>query len=294
MIKAQVFTILKGNTTAYDGKDFYLCDIVGRLKQKGQASLKVGDYVELEKNNFAENKYIITNILPRKNSLIRPSIANLDQLIIVISSVPKPDLYLVDALLIYCKQHDIYPVIVLNKLDLFEKSFIDNIKAEYNNVVDKVLPISAKTGTGIKELEQILGGKLSAFAGQSAVGKSSILNAMAKDLNIPVQEVSHKIQRGKHTTRSTEIYLLGDMLIADTPGFSMLDLIDFKFDELKYYYNDFVISSNNCKYTGCNHINAKASDCGVIKDVQENRISNARYQRYLKFFKDLKEKNEYD
>ncbi len=285
MIKAQVLKILKGNITAYDGKELYICDSPGKYKNKeSDNKLKVGDFVQLKNNEFAKDRYIIEKIFKRKNSLIRPSISNLEQLVIVISPLPKPDLNLVDALIIYCMQNSIKPLLVINKSDIAKNDFINEILFQYDKVVEDILVISALMDKNIDKLKIKLSGVLSAFAGQSAVGKSSIINALSNELNLEVQQLSKKINRGKHTTRTTEIYILDDMKIADTPGFSMLDLCVEQYD-IKNYYTDFIEYAKNCKYRGCNHVNMKSKDCGVVEAVESGVLSEDRYNRYLRFFK---------
>lgn len=278
MIKAQILKILKGNITAYDGKHYYLCDIHGKYK----GELKVGDFVKLIKNEFAQDRYIIEKLYKRKNSLIRPSIANLEQLIIVISPLPKPDFHLVDALIIYCMQNNIHPLLVINKSDIANDKFYNNVFSQYDSVVNDILTVSANNKEGIDKLKAKLKSKLSAFAGQSAVGKSSIINTLSDKLNIKVQQLSTKINRGKHTTRSTEIYIIDDMKIADTPGFSVLDLT-VEQDDIKHYYIDFNKYAKNCKYRSCNHINTTNKYCGVIDAVEKGQLSKDRYNRYLRF-----------
>lgn len=287
MKNAQILKILKGNITAYDGKEYYICDAPGKFKSEGIDSdnkLKVGDFVNIKANEFAKDRYVIDEILPRTNSLIRPSVSNLEQLVIVVAPLPKPDLNLVDALIIYCMQYNIQPLLVINKSDIAKDEFIKEITFQYGDVVEDILVISAAKDKEIDKLKEKLSGKLSAFAGQSAVGKSSIINALSDELNLKVQQLSKKINRGKHTTRTTEIYILDDMKLADTPGFSMLD-ITVEQEDIKHFYTDFTKFSKDCKYRSCNHINAKREDCGVVAAVQNGDLSEDRYNRYLRFFK---------
>ena len=251
----------------------------------------VGDNVEIVKDEFSNN-YVITKVLPRKNQIIRPKVANIDQLLIVISAVPKPDLFLVDKLIINCFINNISPVLIINKIDLISNTEINEILNQYENVVEKIILTSALNKINIADLKSFLKNKTSVFAGQSAVGKSSLLNAISPEINQATNVLSKKVERGKHTTRECTIFVLEDnILIADTPGFSMLEL-DFKFSELPSYYPEF--ANYKCKFNNCSHINENG--CGVIEGVNNGEINKNRYNRYVEMFKQLKTRwdKEYD
>ncbi len=247
--------------------------------------------MELKKDDFSSN-YVITKVLSRKNELIRPKVTNIDQLLIVISAVPKPDLYLVDKLIVNAIINDISPVLVINKTDLISQEEIDDYVNEYGSVVDKIILTSAIKNSNIEELKAVLKDKTSVFAGQSAVGKSSLLNAIDSNINQATNILSRKVERGKHTTRECTIFVLdNNILIADTPGFSMLEL-NIKHTELKDYYPEF--APYTCKFTNCTHTNEQT--CNVKLAAENGEINKDRYLRYTEIFKQLKTKweKEYD
>lgn len=255
----------------------------GKLKSDG---VLTGDYVSVEKDEYSNGQYVITAVKRRRNMITRPRVANIDQLVIVLSIKPAPDFYLIDKLLINCLALDVEPLLVVNKEDISSESFVKDVVSQYKNVAD-VLCCSGKTGQGISELKNKLSGKLSVFAGQSAVGKSTLLNALSPELKLTTGGLSEKTDRGRHTTRECQIYLVDDMMIADTPGFSMLDL-DIDPKELSSYFVDFDKYRGNCRYTDCSHINVDSKECGVKKAVEEGLISPKRYERYIELYKEIK------
>jgi ribosome biogenesis GTPase len=260
-----------------DGK---LMECFARKKLK-KDQLLAGDIVEIDDVNC-----VIENILPRKNKLIRPPIANIDKIIIVISCVPYADLVLTDKLIIAAKINKIEPVLCYNKVDL-DNDLAQKIYEQYKYSNIRFIHVSAKTGYNIDNLKQILKGGINCFAGQSAVGKSSIINAVLGCEYSEVGDLSQKILRGKNTTRHTEIINLDDYYIADTPGFNLLELNDLKYNYLKDYYNEFNDYKDNCKFSSCLHINEP--QCSVKRAVEEEKISKERYLRYIDIFNDLKE-----
>ncbi len=272
-------------TAISDGVEI-ACEPTGNVKK---AKIMVGDYVELDENKYG-NKYIASKIFPRNNALVRPPIANLDQLFIIFSKVPKTDYLLVDKLIVYCKANNIDPYIVVNKIDLYQDDEIVDIRSQYIDAVADIILVSGKEGKGIDELKSCLVGKLSAFAGQSAVGKSTILNSINPKLMLQTNGLSRKISRGKHTTRHSEIYVMDDIKIADTPGFSMLDLdVNMDPEDLWKYYKEFD-NLPPCKYTNCDHTNLKDKDCTIASMVNDSRINKDRYNRYVLLYQKLKEK----
>lgn len=259
------------------------CNGRGRIKLTGE--IYVGDYVEVEM--FKNGKGAISSILPRVNNLVRPYVANIDSIIICIAPIPKPDYLLVDKLLIGCVKDGIEPIICINKADIADGEFFEEVEKNYNTLAT-IVKVSAATGEGIDSLCKLIGGKFVAFSGQSAVGKSSIINAIT-DADIKVGELSKKTQRGKHTTRYIEIFKLGnDTRIADTCGFSVLELPLMRPDELSEYFLDFVEVSERCRFKGCNHISEP--DCAVKRAVESGELSEERYNRYVKLYNDLEER----
>jgi len=282
----QITKILCGNVTANDGKKEYICSLRGNLKKDG--GICVGDYVEYMLDGT--DRIIVNKILPRKNILKRPSISNLDNLVILISTVPKADFNLLDALIIYCKQLNIEPIIVISKFDIIDKSYIDEIFMQYGAVCKNILEVSSVNSKNIDKLILLLKNRFSAFAGQSAVGKSTLINKIS-GLNLATGGLSAKLDRGKHTTRLNEIFYLNDNIkIADTPGFSLFELDNIQPNELAFWYDDFKPFEKNCRFQDCEHINCKAKDCGIVDAVEKGLLSKARYERYADRYKKLKEK----
>ncbi len=255
------------------------------LKTIRKNRVVVGDNVDTIDNVYSKDKYIITKIYPRKNIIPRPVVANIDQLLIIIAPQPKPDFLLVDKLIIYCRINNIEPILVINKSDLADENFVESIKKEYYFL--KFFVISSTNNIGIDDIKDILKDKLSAVCGQSAVGKSSFINALLPNLKLETQGLSEKISRGKHTTRVNQIHIGNDFMIADTPGFSSLEL-DIDYRELADYYIEFEPYLDNCKYIDCSHIK-EGGDCGICNAVSLGEISKNRYHRYIELYKKLKE-----
>lgn len=252
----------------------------GNLKKRG--GVFVGDTVEIDaKNNQIEKVY------PRKNKLIRPPICNLDNLFIVLASTPAPDFLMLDKLILFCKVNDITPIICHSKSDTQSQVF-DYLMRVYGKHFD-IVDTSAKTQKGIGTVKQFLRGKTSAFAGQSGVGKSALLNAIFGE-NLAVEgELSGKIERGKNTTRHTQLYEFEKAsFVADTAGFSSLDeaYLPLKKSELPYYYPDFLEFLPQCKFKSCVHIGEQI--CGVKTAVENGQIDRGRYERYKEIFAGLK------
>ncbi len=244
----------------------------GKTKEKG---LYVGDYVEFDQN--------ITFCHPRKNLLIRPPLANLDRLFIVIAPSPRPDFALIDKLTIYCLCNDIEPIIVVNKIDKADEEFLNLVKLNYSSF--KVILVSAKCGQ-VQPLAKEISG-ISAFAGQSAVGKTSLINSLLQ-IEEKVGSLSKKVARGKQTTRVVKLFKYNGGYIADTAGFSLLDLnliSTLSKRELSAYYPEFLEGRAKCKYRSCLH---QGGECGVIEAVKNGTIQNMRYQNYLKILQELK------
>lgn len=274
--------VLKKNANLFtieSGEKEYQIRPSGKTKTSG---VFVGDYVEIDE--------AITKVLPRKNLLIRPPLANLDKLFIVISPSPKPDFVLVDKLLIYCTLKAISPVLIINKYDIANSEFLERVTGVYGKFV-KTIKVSAKNGD-VREVEDEIDG-ICAMAGQSAVGKSSIINSIFQDELAKTNGLSKKIERGKQTTRLVSLYKLKGGYLADTAGFSMLDLSyisDLEPRELSSYYPDFLQARAKCKFRSCLH---EGGECGVIEAVKKGGISRLRYENYLKILEELKNAKKY-
>jgi len=249
-----------------------------------QGDIFAGDMVECEK--LGEKRGIITKVLPRRNYLIRPNVANLDKAFIVIAPEPAPDLLLVDKMLIYCFAQGIEPILCYNKVDIASTLELEQIKQDYQDVASLVVT-SAVTGEGLATLAKHIKGNLTCFLGQSAAGKSSLLNALLSQDVAKTGELSQRIKRGKNTTRHIEIYSAKEGHIADTCGFSMLDCLQMHPEELRLYYEEYLALARECKYPSCTH--SIEPDCNVKKQVQQGMLSQRRYQRYLTIVEELKE-----
>lgn len=265
----------------------YICGARGIFRKDGISPL-TGDYVEIDVLSEAEKEGNIIEILPRKNFLVRPSVANVDQIAFVFSvKSPSPDLFLLDKLSVAACRWGIKQILCLNKTDLADERHYSEINAAYTAADFEVIPISCVSMEGIDRLSGLLAGKITVFAGQSGVGKSTILNSLPGDGLMQVGELSLKIQRGKHTTRHTEmIPIPGGGYIIDTPGFSIFDPQSIRFDNVKLYFPEFAPSKNKCRFNECVHINEP--DCDVKRRLEAGDIDTGRYERYIKMYELLK------
>lgn len=244
--------------------------------------LIIGDNVIFDE--LRGSKGVISQVLPRRNKLLRPEIANVDVCFVTLAPEPVPDLFLADKILINCFQENIEPIIVVNKSDI-RSDVLDIVERNYKSVAD-IVSISAKDNA-VDALKRYISGKVACFAGQSAVGKTSILNALLPDVFGEVGGLSQKTGRGMHTTRHAVLHKVLEGFVADTCGFSLCDLRNIRADELRLYLDDFVTISHNCKYPSCTH--TAEPDCAVKKAVEEGALCKDRYERYLEEYKELKE-----
>ncbi|MDR0314800.1 MAG: ribosome small subunit-dependent GTPase A [Oscillospiraceae bacterium] len=264
--------------------EIYECKARGVFRKEKITPL-VGDYVKITVNSDAENT--IDEIMPRKNYLKRPPIANLDQLIIVASICdPAPSTLVIDKLTAIACSMNIEPVIVINKSDLDDVSELTKV---YKSAKITTIASSAKTNQGIDQIKAVLNKNISAITGNSGVGKSTILNCIDKDLDLLTGEISAKLCRGRHTTRETQLFKSGAGYIADTPGFGSLEFerngIILK-DELQYCFPEFERFLGKCLFTSCAHINDKG--CRIIKAVKDGEISESRYESYKLMYSEVK------
>lgn len=274
-------------TVEADGKKF-TCFSPKKLRYN-DLDILVGDKVEFE--DLRKGKGSIVNILPRKNRLHRPEIANVDVCFLVLASLPKPDLYLADKVLINCFQEQIEPVILVNKMDI-DDGTAENIKRNYSAVCD-VVCLSSFDKDSLEALKPYANGKVVCFAGQSAVGKTSILNNLLPSLNNPTGGLSEKTGRGMHTTRHSSLHKAFGGYFADTCGFSLCNLEHIRADELHLYLDDLMNFSEGCRFSSCTH--TVEPDCEVKKAVSNGEICKERFERYLEEYKELAdaEKNKY-
>ena len=270
----QVYKVHTNKYFVKVGENLLQCDARGLLKIKGEGIL-VGDFVEVEKTT-------IVKVLDRKNRFIRPNVSNVDSVVAVISPEPKPDYFLIDKLCVNAFKENVEFVLVVNKSDI-DANLFNEIKAEYSNAIVKIFSVSSKTGEGVDELKDYLTGKLSVFAGQSAVGKTSITNAMFS-LDLKTGDLSQKIVRGKHTTTRSEIFEFENVRIIDSPGFAVIDA-DVELNDLKSFYPEYLEVSNSCKFRGCAHVSEP--NCKVKELVQNGILSKKRYDRYVQIYKEI-------
>lgn len=270
----------------------YECKAKGVFRNRKIKPL-VGDNVEIEILDEEKNLGNIEDILPRFNWLNRPAVANVDQTVIIFAvSAPAPNFNLLDRFLINMEQHEVPTVICFNKVDLEGFRQSEDICRSYTKSGYEVLFISAESGYGIDVLEAVIKGKTTVFAGPSGVGKSSTLNSLFPDANVQTGDLSEKIQRGKHTTRHSELMFVDDdTYIMDTPGFSSLYTEGIEAEDLKLYFPEIAAYTGTCKFNMCNHISEPG--CLVKKAVSDGRISKMRYDDYVMIYNELKEKRKW-
>ena len=276
---------------AQDG-NVYECKAKGIFRKDNFKPL-VGDNVEITVLNEEEKEGSVTSILPRRNSLIRPAVANVDQAFLIFAMEnPKPNFLLLDRFLIMMKQQEIPAVICFNKKDVGEKEEMEKLYEIYTGCGYRVVLSSTYEGEGMDEIHEILKGKTTVVAGPSGVGKSSITNCMQGEVQMETGEISKKLKRGKHTTRHSQVIPVEkNTFLVDTPGFSSLYLTDMKEEELRDYFPEFVMYEPQCRFQGCMHIHEPG--CAVKKALSEGKISQQRYDNYLALYEELKEKRRY-
>ena len=271
-------------------KNIIKCMPRGKFK-KDEITPVVGDNVEFEYQN--DEIGVINKIYERKNYIKRPKMANITQMIFVISmKMPKPDLLLLDKQLAFAEYNHVKSVICLNKIDMEEPDIIENIANTYKKIGYDVIKTNAKAGEGIDEVCKHLKNNITAFSGNSGVGKSTLINNIFKGNITSEGEISNKNKRGKNTTTAIKLYKIDDnSYIADTPGFSTFDINEIESKDLAEYFIDLSPFISNCKFTGCTHI--KEEECGIKDAVQNGRINEQRYQTYCKLYNELKEREQH-
>lgn len=271
-----------------ENNEVYQCRGRGVFR-KNKISPLVGDDVVFQENNREEG-YIL-EIKTRKNELIRPPIANVDQAVLVFSAVePLFNTLLLDRFLVLVEHHHIKPVICITKIDLAtddDKQRMAAYSKDYQKIGYEFLLTSSKTGEGIDLLLPYIKGKITVLAGQSGVGKSSLLNALNPGLQLKTSDISLHLGRGKHTTRHVELMEIGDGLVADTPGFSSLEL-DMASEDLNACFPEILSASENCKFRGCLHV--QEPKCAVREQVEKGVILPYRYEHYQSFLREILER----
>lgn len=259
-----------------------VCFSPKKFRYKAEDAI-IGDAVRFD--DLKRGKGVICEVLPRRNKLARPEVANVDVCLIVVAVEPQPDFYLVDKVLINCFQQGIEPIVVVNKADLSNEVY-EKAAANYGKVAE-VIAVSATDGTADKLSKFFTNNKVVCFAGQSAVGKTSLLNSLLPQVNGEVGGLSQKTGRGMHTTRHATLHKLLDGFVVDTCGFSLLDVNDVKPSELRLYLDDLVTLSHSCKYPSCTH--TVEPDCAVKKAVDCGELNADRYKRYVEEYNELVE-----
>ena len=258
-------------------KEIIECKARGVFRNK-QITPLVGDKVEIDLE-----KKIINKISERKNSLVRPPLANIDQ-VVIITSVKKPDFSsnLLDKMITMLEYNNIEPIICITKFDLCNSKE----KKEFKKIFNYYKKIGYKVfyNTQVRKIKKIFKNKLTVFAGQSGAGKSTLLNKLDKNLMLKTAEISNALNRGKHTTRHVELFNIYNGLVADTPGFSSFDLKEIPKNELKNLFIDNKKYNDSCEYQDCSHTNEK--ECNIKVLVKEGKILETRYENYKKFYKD--------
>ena len=270
----------------------YECKAKGVFRKEKIKPL-VGDMVEMDVLDEAEKKGNIVDILPRKNELIRPAVANIDQALVVFAvTKPKPHFNLLDRFLIMMESKEIPVVLCFNKKDIATEPEIQKLKDIYESCGYQMIFTSAIQEENVSQLKELLKGKTTAIAGPSGVGKSSLINILQPDAKMETGSISEKIERGKHTTRHSElIWIEDDTYIMDTPGFSSLYTNDFEKEELKFYFTEFSPFEGQCRFQGCDHVHEPG--CAVKDALEEGKIHPVRYENYLEMYQELKEKRRY-
>lgn len=289
--------ILKGIAGFYYVETFeekvYECKAKGIFRKSNLKPL-VGDNVEIDIIDEEKRLGNITDIFPRKNQLLRPPVANVDQAVILFAIVkPNPSYNLLDRFLIQMRQQNLPVIICFNKQDIATKQEQQELYDAYEKCGYRVLFISVKEEQGLDELKALLKGKTTTLAGPSGVGKSSLLNKLVPDADMQTGELSKKIERGKNTTRHSELFFVEDDIskdsgtyVIDTPGFTSLEMRDVTADTLMQYYPEFTEYEPLCRFGGCSHI--AEPDCGVKDAVAEGKISQVRYDNYKVLWEELK------
>lgn len=288
--------IIKGISGFYyvyvEGAGLYECKAKGAFRKQKIKPL-VGDNVEIAVIDEANKLGNVEKILPRKNELIRPAVSNIDMALVIFASAkPDPNFNLLDRFLCMMEYQKVPVTICFNKIDLVDQEKLKEYSGIYEPAGYNVIFTCTKTKEGLGSIRSLLEGKTTTVAGPSGVGKSSIINCLQSDITMETGTISEKIERGKHTTRHSEIIPVShDTYIMDTPGFSSMDVPGFEKEDLWTCYPEFVRHEPYCRFIGCSHINEP--DCGVKAAIEDGEISPIRYENYKLLYEELKNRHKY-
>ncbi len=285
MPEGRIIKALSGFYYVLDGDSIWQCRARGLFKKKGISPL-VGDWVTYDQESNQEG-YVQT-IQDRSTELVRPPIANVDQAILVFSlAQPAMSHLLLDKFLVHTESAGIRSIICLSKADLLDDG-IDQVEKLYREIGYDVLVTSKESEQGVQELREMLQGHITVLAGQSGVGKSTLLNALLPGVSLQTGEVSERLRRGKHTTRHVELIPVEGGFVADTPGFSQLDFFEITPEELSHYFIEMRPYIPECKFRGCTHLSEP--QCAVKEALEEGKIPSSRYESYKQFIEEIKDK----
>ena len=261
----------------------------GRFK-KDETTPVVGDLVDIQIINEEKGEAVIEKIHERKTYIKRPRVANVSQIILVLSvKDPKPDLIMLDKQLAYAEFLNIKPIILINKIDLSNE--YQEIQKIYTDIGYEVFAVSARDISSVRKIKNTLKNNISVLAGNSGVGKSSTINAIFENNITQEGSISEKNKRGKNTTTDVKLYEIDeDSYIVDTPGFSTFEITEIESKDLYKYFREFIKEADNCRYVGCTHI--KEEECGIKYAIEQRKISIQRYECFCKIYNELKEKEE--
>ncbi len=279
-----------GNYFVYlEDKGLYMCRARG-IFRKHNIKPNVGDLVEIDITHEGDKEGNLTKIYPRKNQLVRPMVANVDQAMVLFSiKDPEPNHHLLSCFLVTMQQQEVPVMICFNKIDLASGEEIRQLEDDYSGTGYELMFISAREKEGLQSLQERIQGKTTVMAGPSGVGKSSLLNCLSTGKQMETGAISRKIRRGRHTTRHSELIHIGpDTYMMDTPGFSSLYLSGIEKEELKKYFPEFHPYEGRCRFLDCNHINEP--ECAVREGLLEGRISRRRYEDYCLFYEELRDR----
>jgi len=286
MKKGTIIKGVGGLYSVYSDGAVYSCKPRG-IFRKTQKKPMIGDNVILEECDETALTAVMDEILERKNSLIRPAVSNVDRIVFVLAAVaPMPDLLLLDKMLAAAEQKGIETVIVINKSDQSREA-CESIAASYSKAT-RVIVTSAAEKQGIDAVRSIVSEGISVLAGQSGVGKSSIINCLLESDTMATGGLTRKLERGKHTTRHSEMFEVGKGLVIDSPGFSLFELSDIEAVELQHYYPEILPHIGKCRFMNCTHTGEP--DCVVAPLVSSGEVDSGRYGRYCEIYKEIKEK----